>query len=191
MEKVNANTQDPNFALVTATGQTQTNQDGALVTQIGLNYGSNSNLSSTIRFHRGNAADDGFMSFSTNQNTERMRIDKYGSISMGTTTPSTGYLLTVNGKVICTELRVQATPFPDYVFDETYELKPLDEVEAYIKEHKHLPNMPKATEVEANAMNVGEIELKLVEKVEELTLHLIQQQKEIKELKEQLANQKN
>ncbi len=113
-----------------------------------------------------------------------------GKLGIGTNNPSNDYLLTVAGKVICTELRVQATPFPDYVFDDKYELKSLEEVEAYIKEHKHLPNMPKATEVEANAMNVGEIELKLVEKVEELTLHLIQQQKEINELKSQLGNQK-
>ncbi|MBL7772773.1 MAG: collagen-like protein [Chitinophagaceae bacterium] len=106
-----------------------------------------------------------------------------GRVAMNTTTPANGYQLTVNGKVICTELRVQLAPFPDYVFESSYNLKPLSQVEAFIKEHKHLPGMPSAVEVESNAMNVGDIELKLVEKVEELTLHLIEQQKEIETLK--------
>ncbi|MBK8685506.1 MAG: hypothetical protein IPN26_11180 [Bacteroidetes bacterium] len=105
-----------------------------------------------------------------------------GNVAIGNGTGfSSNYRLVVDGKVACTELRVQALPFPDYVFDPAYELKPLEEVEEHIKNHHRLPNMPPATEVESEGMNVGGIQLKLVEKVEELTLYLLQQQKQLKE----------
>lgn len=116
-----------------------------------------------------------------------------GEVGIGIA-PSSVYLLAVGGKIICTELRVQATPFPDYVFDASYNLKPLEEVEQHILTHHRLPNMPPATEVESDGMNVGGIQLKLVEKVEELTLYLLQQQKELKAQKqeiEQLRTQLN
>jgi hypothetical protein len=102
-----------------------------------------------------------------------------GRVGIGTT-PSSNYKLAVGGKIICTELRVQATPFPDYVFASDYKLRSLDEVEAHINTYQRLPNMPPASEIEAEGMSVGGIQLKLVEKVEELTLYLLQQQKELK-----------
>ena len=105
-----------------------------------------------------------------------------GNVSIGSGAGfASGYRLSVDGKIICTELRVQATPFPDYVFANDYKLKSLDEVEAHINTYHRLPNMPPATEVEAEGMSVGGIQLKLVEKVEELTLYLLQQQKQLKE----------
>ncbi len=116
-----------------------------------------------------------------------------GEVGIGIA-PSSVYSLAVGGKIICTELRVQATPFPDYVFDASYNLKPLEEVEQHILAHHRLPNMPPATEVESDGMNVGGVQLKLVEKVEELTLYLLQQQKELKAQKqeiEQLRTQLN
>jgi hypothetical protein len=110
-----------------------------------------------------------------------------GEVGIGIN-PSSIYLLAVGGKIICTELRVQATPFPDYVFASDYKLKPLEEVEAHINAHHRLPNMPPATEVESDGMNVGGIQLKLVEKVEELTLYLLQQQKELKTQKQEIEH---
>ena len=104
--------------------------------------------------------------------------------------PSSVYQLAVGGKIVCTELRVQAMPFPDYVFDPSYKLKPLEEVEEHILAHHRLPNMPPATQVESEGMNVGGIQLKLVEKVEELTLYLLQQQKELKAQKEEINDLK-
>jgi hypothetical protein len=105
-----------------------------------------------------------------------------GNVSIGSGAGfASGYRLSVDGKIICTELRVQATPFPDYVFASDYKLKPLDEVEEHINTHHRLPNMPPAAEVESEGMSVGGIQLKLVEKVEELTLYLLQQQKQLKE----------
>lgn len=110
-----------------------------------------------------------------------------GTVAIGSTANfASGYQLSVGGKIICTELRVQATPFPDYVFASDYKLKSLDEVEEHINTYHRLPNMPAATEVEAEGMSVGGIQLKLVEKVEELTLYMLQQQKQITKQQEKI-----
>ncbi|MEO8150895.1 MAG: hypothetical protein ABI723_24895 [Bacteroidia bacterium] len=106
-----------------------------------------------------------------------------GDVAIGMLTTSTGYKLAVNGKIICTELKVQLQPFPDYVFAKEYNLKSIDEVEHHIKIYNRLPGMPSACDVEENGMSVGEMQGKVVEKVEELTLYIIQQQKQIDELK--------
>jgi len=73
--------------------------------------------------------------------------------------------------------------WPDYVFAKDYNLMPISEVEQFITENQHLPGVPPAAEVEANGMNLGEINIILVQKVEELTLYIIQLQKQIDELK--------
>lgn len=82
-----------------------------------------------------------------------------------------------------------ATSFPDYVFANTYKLTPILELEAFIKQHQHLPNIPSAAEVQTNnnQVDVGDLQVKLLEKVEELTLYIIQLQKEIDLLKQQQA----
>ncbi|WP_420574141.1 hypothetical protein [Kordia sp.] len=71
----------------------------------------------------------------------------------------------------------------DYVFKSDYNLKPLEEVEAFINTNGHLPNVPSATEVEKEGVNLGEMDAKLLEKIEELTLYVIELKKEINELK--------
>lgn len=84
------------------------------------------------------------------------------------------------------KLRVTlANPFPDYVFESNYKLKPLAELGVYIQKNKHLPNVPSAEEIanNKNQIDVGEMQVKLLEKVEELTLYILQQQKEIEALK--------
>jgi hypothetical protein len=80
-------------------------------------------------------------------------------------------------------------PYPDYVFEKNYSLMPLNKLANYINANKHLPNVPSLAEVEANnkQIDVGEMQLKLLEKVEELTLYILQQQKEIDALKAKLA----
>jgi len=90
-----------------------------------------------------------------------------------------------NGKITTKEVEVTiaASAFPDYVFAEDYSLKPLSEVEKFIKENKHLPGVPNAKEVANNGLSLGAMNVKLVEKVEELTLYVIQLQKEIDALK--------
>ncbi|MCO6499421.1 MAG: hypothetical protein J5I47_03470 [Vicingus serpentipes] len=79
-----------------------------------------------------------------------------------------------NGHVFAQEITVQLAPFPDYVFAKDYELMTISELGDYINENNHLPNMPSAIEVEKNGMGVGELQVKLVEKVEELTLYIIE-----------------
>ena len=88
-----------------------------------------------------------------------------------------------DGKLYATEINVKiAGSFPDYVFDSTYELTPLDSLKNFIKTNKHLPNMPTAATVEEEGANLGEVNRVLVEKVEELTLYTIKQQELIDEL---------
>lgn len=121
--------------------------------------------------------------FKTN-NLEAMRILSNGKISIGDSYVPTDYKLSVNGKIIATEVAVFIrSQWPDYVFSSDHKLMTLGEVERYIKTHKHLPGMPAASEVETQGMKVGEINTLLVEKVEELTIHAIEHEKLIKEQK--------
>lgn len=98
--------------------------------------------------------------------------------------PATGYKVSVDGKVICEELRVQLNAaWPDYVFAKNYRLKSLSELESFILQNNHLPNVPSAKEVEKNGFDVGDMNKRLLEKVEELTLYIIQLKKEIDAMK--------
>ncbi|MFD2561878.1 hypothetical protein [Aquimarina rubra] len=109
-----------------------------------------------------------------------------GRIAIGTTEEDPGYALTVKGKVHVQEVKVDLLGVlaPDYVFYEDYKLKTLKEVEDYIDQEGHLPNIPSASEMEAQGVNLKEMNMKLLEKVEELTLYTIAQEKAIKEQKE-------
>jgi hypothetical protein len=106
-----------------------------------------------------------------------------GNVGIGTTTPD--QKLTVDGVVKCEEVRVEifTGTGPDYVFAPDYNLLPLSEVESYIKANKHLPEVPSAKQMEEEGLNLKAMNLLLLKKVEELTLHLIEQQKQIDELK--------
>ncbi|UZJ64187.1 hypothetical protein OKW96_17645 [Sphingobacterium sp. KU25419] len=103
-----------------------------------------------------------------------------GNVGIGTMEPQEK--LVVKGKILAEEIKVQAINWPDYVFKPEYQLPSLAETEQYILNNGHLPEVPKATEVEANGVSLGEMNKILLKKVEELTLHLIDQQKQIKEL---------
>lgn len=107
-----------------------------------------------------------------------------GVVRLGTTQAANGYLLNVGGRIIAEEVRVQLrASWPDYVFANNYKLTPLNEVEKFIQQNKHLPNMPSASEIETTGQELGEIQRKLLEKVEELTLYVIDLKKEIEILK--------
>ena len=107
-----------------------------------------------------------------------------GSVAVGTSTIPSGYKMAVDGKLITEEVKVQLSgSWPDYVFDEDYDLPTLEEVQKHIDEKGHLPNIPSAEEVEKNGVELGEMDRLLLEKIEELTLHVIQLKNEIKKLK--------
>lgn len=131
-----------------------------------------------------------YLTFSTTSSgaivpTERLRINSAGNVGIGTSTPGS-YRLAVAGKIAATgEVRVfniGTTIFPDYVFEPEYKLPSLAEIETYIKANKHLPEVPSAGEVALNGMSLSEMNIILLKKIEELTLHLIEMKKQVDEL---------
>ena len=111
-------------------------------------------------------------------------IEKTGATAIGSGTIATGFMLSVDGKIISEELKVQTSgSWPDYVFKKEYDLKSLEEVETSIMENGHLPGIPSAVEVkEEGGIMVGDMQRRTIEKVEELTLYAIDANKRIKEL---------
>lgn len=111
-----------------------------------------------------------------------------GNVAIGTVFAS-GYRLSVSGKIICTELKVNAmADWPDYVFRKDYKLFPLEKLGAYIEANGHLPNIPPAAEINKSGIDVGEMQRRMMEKIEELSLYIVDQQKQIKALKEQISS---
>lgn len=110
----------------------------------------------------------------------RMYILQNGNVGIGTTNPT--YKLSVNGNIRSKEVVVESG-WADYVFKEDYSLKPLSQVEAFIKANGHLPNIPSAGEIELNGLSLGDTQKRMMEKIEELTLYVIELEKKIEELK--------
>lgn len=102
----------------------------------------------------------------------------------GVGTVGIGYKLAVKGKVICEELKVKYSgTWPDHVFGQDYKLRDLNEVEKFITENKHLPDVPSEVEVQENGIEAGQMDATLLKKIEELTLYMIEMNKEIQGLK--------
>lgn len=121
----------------------------------------------------------------TGNSTGRLILNG-SQVTIGQITPATGYKLSIEGKAICTELKVQLQgSWPDYVFHNKYELMPLNELHQFIKTNNHLPNIPAAEELEKNGMEVGEMQRKMMEKIEELTLYIIDLQTQVDQLKKE------
>ena len=115
-------------------------------------------------------------------------VNGMGNGSVGIGTVSTGsFKLAVEGKIGAREVQVTlSNPFPDYVFDSKYKLRSLSSLENYINENKHLPNIPSAAEVEKNGgVELGKLNTKLLEKVEELTLYIIEINKKVEKLEKE------
>ncbi len=122
---------------------------------------------------------------------EGMRLDKNGNVGIGTTTPTDK--LSVKGKIRAQEIKVETTGWADFVFAKNYKLPSLQATEQHILANGHLPGIPSAEEVAKDGIELGEMNKKLLQKIEELTLYLIemkkgsdQQQSQIKKLTEQV-----
>lgn len=131
---------------------------------------------------------------STTTNKTNFRVYNTGKTIIGHETQNGNGLhwnamLTVRGKAVAQSVYVTMSNWSDYVFDKNYHLMPLMEVENYILNNKHLPNIPAAAEItgDNSNLNLGEMQQLQMEKIEELFLHLIKQEKEIEALKKQNA----
>lgn len=119
--------------------------------------------------------------------TEIAGIASYdGEVGIGTSSVPTGYKLAVEGKVRAREIRVDQDAWPDYVFAGDYLLPTLEEIQNYIEEKGHLPNIPSAEEVEANGLELGMMNKLLLEKIEQLMLYTIKQQHQLEQQQVQI-----
>ena len=113
---------------------------------------------------------------------EGLTVDTDGNVGIGTQ-ETFGYKLAVNGIIGAQGVKVELTsPWPDYVFADDYELKDLVDLENYISEHKHLPGIPSQEAVEKDGVEIGDMNVALLEKIEELTLYIIDLNKRLKVL---------
>ncbi|KRD05428.1 hypothetical protein ASE21_20950 [Flavobacterium sp. Root901] len=108
---------------------------------------------------------------------ERMRVDIYGNVGIGITNPTNK--LDVNGTIHSKEVKVDMVGWSDFVFKKEYNLPTLEEVQKHIAESGHLENIPSEEEVLKNGIKLGEMNAKLLQKIEELTLYLIEQNKRL------------
>lgn len=113
-------------------------------------------------------------------------IDEQGNLGIGTIAPTEK--LSVNGNIRAKKLIVTQQNWSDYVFYKGYKLRTLKEVEKYIQQHQHLPEMPSAKEVQAKGISVGDTQALLLKKIEELTLYIITQNKTIDKLTQRVAH---
>nr|WP_298793780.1 fibronectin type III domain-containing protein [uncultured Allomuricauda sp.] len=109
-----------------------------------------------------------------------------GDVAIGTSSVPSGYKLAVDGNIRTRKIRVDQDTWPDYVFKKGYELPSLEEIHKHIKEKGHLPNIPSATEVKANGIELGEMNKLLLEKIEQIMLHMIEQKNQIENLQKQI-----
>jgi hypothetical protein len=117
--------------------------------------------------------------------TNVVYVNSSANVGVGTTNPQSKFA--VNGTITAKEIKVTQTGWSDYVFAEDYRLLPLDKLESYVNKEKHLPDIPSAKEVEEKGLAVADTLSKQMQKIEELTLYLIQLKKENEQLKERIT----
>jgi len=122
-------------------------------------------------------------------NWNRDFVIKGGNVGIGTSNPQS--LLAVNGVITSKEVQVTIEGWSDFVFNKDYELKDLAEVESFIEENNHLPDIPSEKEVLENGIQVGEMNARLLQKIEELTLYMIEQNKKTDKLVEEVQGLKS
>ncbi len=133
-----------------------------------------------------NLQEQGSITFRNSNNTS-LYISKDNNVGIGTTNPN-GYKLAVKGTAHFLKIVVNTHDWSDEVFEKNYKLKSLAELENYIKANKHLPDIPSENEVKKNGIDVAQMNKLLLQKVEELTLYIIDLQKQIDQLKKEKNN---
>ena len=115
-----------------------------------------------------------------------------GPVQIGNAIAPVGYSLAINGKAICEELKIQASSnWPDYVFKENYSLPTLAELSDFIATHHHLPNIPDAATIASDGIEVGDMQKRMMEKIEELTLYILQLEKKYTQLSAEMDDLKS
>jgi hypothetical protein len=173
----------PASKIINGTGGSGTNIAGANLT-MAAGKGTGSAAGGYLDFQTSDAGSTGN---SLQSLTSKMRIMSNGNVGIGTTTPGP-YKLAVEGTIGARKVKVtQVTPWADYVFNGDYPLMPLKELDDYIHKNKHLPDVPSASEVEKNGIDLGDNQAILLKKIEELTLYAIDQNKKIAELQKRIV----
>lgn len=122
-----------------------------------------------------------------NTPTARMVVKGNGNVGIGTSSPGS-YKLAVEGTIGARKVKVtQQATWADFVFQDDYQLQALPDLEKYIQQNKHLPDIPSAKEVQQNGIDLGEMNAKLLQKIEELTLHIIELNKKNTALEQRMA----
>jgi hypothetical protein len=147
----------------------------------GLMIGNNGNAAFLIN------KENSTLDLGTN-NTSRLKISNTGLVSIGNVTTPAGYKLYVETGILTERVKVAVktnAEWADYVFANNYNLMPLPKLSEYINTYHHLPNIPSADEVVASGIDVATMDAKLLEKIEELTLHIIELNKRIERLEQE------
>jgi hypothetical protein len=152
----------------------------------------NTSKGPNISYGHFGATGDWYLRSAANSGYVILQDQSAGVVGVGTTYVPAGYKMSVNGKVICTELKVQLlASWPDYVFKPDYKLMNLSELSDFINANGHLPGIPSADEVNSSAgVEVGEMQRLLVEKIEELTLYILKQEEKIQQLQQSVEQLK-
>lgn len=140
----------------------------------------------TYNLYSGNVA-GAFSVYDATASQHRLIIASNGTVCIGTTNPGTSYKLVVEGKIGAREVLVTQATWADNVLKNDYKLKPLEKVAKYIQDNKHLEGIPTDAEVKKNGVSVGDMQAKLLQKVEELTLYTIAIKKENDELRAKMC----
>lgn len=156
--------------------------DGGTNRKIGLGITDNGAIRNFIELYEGNNPGLQYIDFGI-EGSSAMRINSEGRVAIGTLDFSGEHQLTIEGSIGSRKVVVQPTGWSDFVFEDHYDLPALEEVENHINENGHLPEIPSEEEVIKNGIDVGAMDAKLLQKIEELTLYMIDMNKQVQQLK--------
>lgn len=151
---------------------------------IGVNYDSSMYSIIIVVSGGGGSGSGNSLNAADGDPTDAVYVDNEGNVGIGTTNPGI-YKLAVNGTIKTKEVVVETTGWSDFVFKEHYALMPLGQLEKYIKNNRHLPQIPSAEDVAVKGINIGSMQSRLLQKIEELTLYMIALEKKTEEFEKE------